>query len=131
MTQEKTITLEQAVKTNASFTQFVKENDEEVIQELLNGYTNRSAHIVLSQLTPSIDGLCNALGELSGNKKCYVFWFVNNEKENVMNLAKYLNDNFADGCGIFIIKPTLNGDKTEFKCILKPNKILFILNEQY
>lgn len=120
MTQ-KTITLTEAIKSNANFTQFIKENDEEVIQGLLSGYSSRSAHIVIPQMTPTTDGLCDALNSLKGKQKCYLFWFIQSEKEKIMQLGQYLNDNFSDGCGIFIIKPVLNGNKTEFKCLLKPN----------
>lgn len=116
---EKT-TLEQAVKSKDNFTKFIEENSEECIKTILKGCPQRNLHIVIPQMTPTADGLCNGLGAFNDNQKCYVFWFINNEKDEILKLAESLNTRFSKTCGIFILKPYLNEGKTEFKCLLKP-----------
>ena len=114
------ITLEQAVKSKDNFTQFIEENSDECIKAALKGYSQRELHIIIPQMTPTADGLCNGLGAFNDNQKCYVFWFINNEKDEILKLAESLNTRFSKICGIFIFKPCLNEGKTEFKCLLKP-----------
>ena len=78
-------------------------------------------HIVYPQLTQSSEGLINAAGELVDEQKAYIFWFIANEKEDLLKIAKTLNNFFDKNyCGIFVIKAFLNVDKIEFNCILKP-----------
>jgi hypothetical protein len=114
------ITLEEAVKSKDNFTKFIEENSDECIKTALKGYSQRELHIVIPQMTPTADGLCNGLGAFNDNQKCYVFWFINNEKDEILKLAESLNTRFSKICGIFIFKPCLNDGKTEFKCLLKP-----------
>ena len=114
------ITLEEAVKSKDNFSKFIDENSEECIKKALEGLQPRSLHIVIPQMTPSADGLCSGLGAFNDGQKCYVFWFINNEKEEMLKLAESLNKRFSKICGIFIFKPFLNDGKTEFKCLLKP-----------
>ena len=114
------ITLEEAVKSKDNFTKFIEENSEECIKQALKGMPSRSLHIVIPQMTPTADGLCNGLGAFNDNQKCYVFWFINNEKDEILKLAENLNTRFSKICGIFIFEPCLNDGKTEFKCIVKP-----------
>ena len=121
MTTKDTITLEEAIKSKDKFTQFVEEQNEKYINEVLQGYPERSLNIVLPQLTPNSEGLVEALKIIKANQKCYVFWFIVNEKENITKLSDFLNNNFVNGCGVFIFKAVLTDDKTAFKCILKPS----------
>lgn len=115
------ITLEEALKSKDNFSKFIDENSKECIKEALHDLPSRPLHIVIPQMTPSADGLCSGLGAFNDGQKCYVFWFINNEKEEMLKLAESLNNRFSEICGIFVFKPCLNGDKTEFKCLLKPN----------
>ena len=115
-----TITLEEAVKSKDKFSKFVKEQNEKYINEILQDYPERSLNIILPQLTPNSEGLVEALKVIKSNQKCYVFWFIVNEKESITTLSNFLNNNFVNGCGVFIFKADLNDEKIAFKCILKP-----------
>jgi hypothetical protein len=116
---EKT-TLEQAVKSKDNFTKFIEENSDECIKKALKGCPQRNLHIVIPQMTPTADGLLNGVAAFKDGQKCYVFWFILNEKEEIIQMAETLNTRFSKICGIFIFKPCLNEGKTEFKCLLKP-----------
>lgn len=114
------ITLAEAVKSKDNFTKFIEQNKEECIKQALKGLEYRPVQITIPQMTPSADGLCSGLGAFKDGQKCYVFWFINNEKEEMLELAENLNTRLSKICGIFIFKPCLNEGKTEFKCLLKP-----------
>jgi hypothetical protein len=114
------ITLEQAVKSKDNFTKFIEENSEECIKSALKGCPQRSLHIVIPQMTPTADGLLNGVAAFKDGQKCYVFWFILNEKEEIIQMAETLNTRFSKICGIYIFKPCLTDNKTEFKCLLKP-----------
>lgn len=119
-----TATLADVFKSRQSFSDYIETNSSEVISKLLQDYPNRSMHIVYPQLTQSSDGLINATGELIDEQKAYIFWFIANEKEDLLKIAKTLNNFFDKNyCGIFVIKASLNGDKIDFECLLKPELV--------
>ena len=116
-----TTTLADVFKSRQNFLDYIEANSSEIISQLLENYPKRSMHIVYPQLTQSSEGLINAAGELVDEQKAYIFWFIANEKEDLLKIAKTLNNFFDKNyCGIFVIKAFLNGDKIEFNCILKP-----------
>ena len=116
-----TTTLADVFKSRQNFLDYIEANSSEVISQLLENYPKRSMHIVYPQLTQSSEELINAAGELVDEQKAYIFWFIANEKEDLLKIAKTLNNFFDKNyCGIFVIKAFLNGDKIEFNCILKP-----------
>ena len=116
-----TTTLTDVFKSRQNFSDYIETNSSEVISQILENYPKRSMHIVYPQLTQSSEGLINAAGELVDEQKAYIFWFIANEKEDLLKIAKTLNNFFDKNyCGIFVIKAFLNGDKIEFNCILKP-----------
>ena len=116
-----TTTLTDVFKSRQNFSDYIETNSSEVISQILENYPKRSMHIVYPQLTQSSEGLINAAGELVEEQKAYIFWFIANEKEDLLKIAKTLNNFFDKNyCGIFVIKAFLNGDKIEFNCILKP-----------
>ena len=116
-----TTTLADVFKSRQNFLDYIEANSSEVISQLLENYPKRSMHIVYPQLTQSSEGLINAAGELVDEQKAYIFWFIANEKEDLLKIAKTLNNFFEKNyCGIFVIKTFLNVDKIEFNCILKP-----------
>ena len=116
-----TTTLADVFKSRQNFLDYIEANSSEVISQLLENYPKRSMHIVYPQLTQSSEGLINAAGELVDEQKAYIFWFIANEKEDLLKIAKTLNNFFDKNyCGIFVIKAFLNVDKIEFNCILKP-----------
>ncbi|HIZ28879.1 MAG TPA: DUF4268 domain-containing protein [Candidatus Adamsella sp.] len=115
------ITAQEVLKSRQNFSNYIEKYKDDVITELLKDYPNRGLHIICPQLTQNADGLIEAVGELRGNQKAYIFWFIANEKEDLINIAKTLNHCFNQNyCGLFVIKTILNGDKIEFKPILKP-----------
>ena len=116
-----TTTLTDVFKSRQNFSDYIETNSSEVISQILENYPKRSMHIVYPQLTQSSEGLINAAGELVDEQKAYIFWFIANEKEDLLKIAKTLNNFFDKNyCGIFVIKAFLNVDKIEFNCILKP-----------
>ena len=116
-----TTTLTDVFKSRQNFSDYIETNSSEVISQILENYPKRSMHIVYPQLTQSSEGLINAAGELVEEQKAYIFWFIANEKEDLLKIAKTLNNFFDKNyCGIFVIKAFLNVDKIEFNCILKP-----------
>ena len=116
-----TTTLTDVFKSRQNFSDYIETNSSEVISQILENYPKRSMHIVYPQLTQSSEGLINAAGELVEEQKAYIFWFIANEKEDLLKIAKTLNNFFDKNyCGIFVIKTFLNVDKIEFNCILKP-----------
>lgn len=116
-----TITAQEVLKSRQNFSNYIEKHKDKVIEELLKDYPNRGLHIICPQLTQNADGLMEAVSELRGNQKAYIFWFIVNEKEDLINIAKTLNHYFNQNyCGLFVIKTVLNGDKIEFKPILKP-----------
>lgn len=116
-----TITPIEVLKSRQNFTDYIEANADGVIGNLFKDYPKRPLHIVYPQLTQSSDGLMEAVRQLNGNLKAYIFWFIVNEKEDLKNISKNLNQFFDKNyCGIFIIKTVLNGDKIEFKPLLKP-----------
>ena len=116
-----TTTLADVFKSRQNFLDYIEANSSEIISQLLENYPKRSMHIVYPQLTQSSEGLINAAGKLVDEQKAYIFWFIANEKEDLLKIAKTLNNFFDKNyCGIFVIKAFLNVDKIEFNCILKP-----------
>lgn len=115
-----TITAQEVLKSRQNFSDYIEKHKDKTIEELLKDYPNRGLHIIRHQLTQNADGLIEAVGELKENQKAYIFWFIANEKEDLINIAKTLNNFNQNYCGIFVIKTVLNGDKIEFKPILKP-----------
>ena len=88
------ITAQEVLKSRQNFSNYIEKYKDDVITELLKDYPNRGLHIICPQLTQNADGLIEAVGELRGNQKAYIFWFIANEKEDLINIAKTLNHCF-------------------------------------
>ncbi len=117
------ITSMEILKSKQNFSDFIEAKSKSVIDDLLKDYPQRSVQIIIPQLTPNTDGLIDSLKQLSNSQKSYIFWFIANEREDLLNIAKNLNQIFINGCGIFIIKASLNDDKIDFECLLKPELV--------
>lgn len=115
-----TITPIEILKSKQNFSDFIEAESKPVIDNLLKDYPQRSVQIIIPQLTPNTEGLIDSLKQLSDSQKSYIFWFITNEREDLLNISKNLNQIFINGCGIFIIKAFLNDDKIDFECLLKP-----------
>ena len=102
-----TITPIEVLKSKQNFSDYIEQNADSVIQNLLKDYPTRQLQIIYPQLTQSSDGLIEIVSRLEGNQKAYIFWFIVNEKEDLKNIALKLN--------LFFDK-----DKIEFEPVLKP-----------
>jgi len=115
-----TLTPIEILKSRQNFADYIEAHSDEIISKFLEGYPNRVLNIVIPQLTPTQDGLMDAVRELNV-ENAYLFWFVTNEKENLTETASKLNGMFSKNYGIFIIKAyLLNDEKIDFECLLKP-----------
>ena len=120
-----TITATEVLKSRQNFSDYIEQNADTVIKNLLKDYPSRPLQIIYPQLTQSSDGLIEIVRQLEGNQKAYIFWFIVNEKEDLKNIALKLNLFFDKNyCGIFIIKAVLNEDKIEFEPVLKPELVV-------
>ena len=120
-----TITATEVLKSRQNFSDYIEQNADTVIKNLLKDYPPRPLQIIYPQLTQSSDGLIEIIRQLEGNQKAYIFWFIVNEKEDLKNIALKLNLFFDKNyCGIFIIKAVLNEDKIEFEPVLKPELVV-------
>lgn len=116
-----TITGVEVLKSRQNFSNYIEEHSHSVIEKLLKDYPKRPLHIIYPQLTQSSDGLLEAVSQLNGHLKAYIFWFIVNEKEDLKNITVNLNHYFDKNyCGIFLIKAVLNEDKIEFEPLLTP-----------
>lgn len=116
-----TITALEVLKSKQNFSNYIEQHSQDVIENLLKDYPARPLHIIYPQLTQSADGLMEAVSQLYGDQKAYIFWFIVNEKEDLKNIANNLNNYFDKNyCGIFLIKAILNDDNIEFEISLKP-----------
>ena len=98
-----TITPIEVLKSKQNFSDYIEQNADSVIQNLLKDYPTRQLQIIYPQLTQSSDGLIEIVSRLEGNQKGYIFWFIVNEKEDLKNIALKLNLFFDKNyCGIFI-----------------------------
>lgn len=114
------ITPIEILKSKQKFSDFIEEKSQYVIDDLLKDCPHRGVQIVIPQLTPNTEGLIDSLKQLSSSQRSYIFWFIANEREDLLITLKNLNQIFVNGCGIFVIKTFLNEDKLDFECILKP-----------
>lgn len=116
-----TITPIEVLKSRQNFSNYIEQHSQDVIKNLLKEHPKRPLHIIYPQLTQSSDGLLEAVSQLNGKLKAYIFWFIVNEKEDLknitVNLNHYLDKNY---CGIFLIKAVLNDDKIDFEALLTP-----------
>ena len=115
-----TITPIEVLKSKQNFADYINANSDDYINELLKDYPNRFTKKKIAQLTPSNDGLLDAVMDLNGESNAYLFWFIVNEKEYLTQASILLNQMFSKNYGIFIIKAFLNEDKIDFECLLKP-----------
>lgn len=86
-----TITATEVLKSRQNFSDYIEQNADTVIKNLLKDYPPRPLQIIYPQLTQSSDGLIEIIRQLEGNQKAYIFWFIVNEKEDLKNIALKLN----------------------------------------
>ena len=124
MTQEiENITAEQAFKSNANFEKYLEFNPPEVMTSTLDEFNSMGAdlHVIRYELTQKIESLSGALNQIARKESptpSFIIWIFANEKEEVMELTRYIKQ--SESLGIFVFKASLNGDKMDVKCLLKP-----------
>ncbi|MCD7780101.1 MAG: DUF4268 domain-containing protein [Candidatus Gastranaerophilales bacterium] len=111
---------DEILKSRQNFSDYIEANSEKIISQITRDYPKHALNVVTAQLTQNDEGLINAVENFTNVQSGYIFWFVVNEKERLVNIARTLNKNFSKNYGIFIIKTFLNEDKIDFECILKP-----------
>jgi len=114
-TEVATLTAEQILKTRQTFSDYVETHHDEISEEIAKDYPEAAFHTAFAQLTQNFEGF-KKFAELSPVNQ-YVFWYITNEQQEVMQAIEVLNQM---GCGIFVIKGVLNEDKVEFIPVLKP-----------
>ncbi len=120
-----TITLEDAFKSKAKFSEYFEKNTPEEITSTLAQYPKSEGKVIVqaAELTQNIETFVNIIGsDIVQNlpKAPYFVWTVTNPKESIMNTLKTINEHSTKGFGIFVFKATLNEDKMDIECILKP-----------
>jgi len=116
-TETTTLTAEQILKSKQAFNDYVELHHEKVSAEAAKGYPPAYIHLNLSQLTQA--GSVEIFSGFAHTGQ-YIFWYVVNEKEEILKSLAFLNSQFKKGTGIFVLKAVLNGDKIEFNTILAP-----------
>lgn len=117
------ITAAEAFKSKANFDEFLSNAERPEIKGILEEYPENSVVVEITDLTQNIETLLHAINEFHDINP-YIIWTVATPKNNLLQTAKFFNRTRIRNVGIFVFQAILNNDKMEFKCILKPNKIL-------
>lgn len=125
MTEQTQITAEMALKSRKNFEEFMANYTPPKVTQLLADYPKADGAIIakIVDLTQSTDTLLNALAELQNIKNnLFITWYVTSEKEHLLKASQAFNNlSSKNNCGIFVFKTSLNGDKMDFECLIKPN----------
>lgn len=124
-TETLSLTAEQAFKSRKNFEDFVKDCDKGDIIRTLADYPQADGKVIatVAELTQSSDTFATTLAEIKNYKQPpFVVWVVANEKENLLHCVDSLNKFLVKGCGIFVFKASLNGNKMAFESLIMPHK---------
>ena len=124
-TETLSLVAEQAFKSRKNFEDFVKDCDKSDIIRTLADYSQADGKVIatVAELTQSSETFVTTLSEVQKYKQPpFIVWVVANEKENLLRCVDNLNKLLVKGCGIFVFKAYLNGDKMEFKSLVQPTK---------
>jgi hypothetical protein len=117
-TETTTLTAEQILKNRQAFSDYIQTHYNDIIEGIdLKGHSPLERSY-LTQLTQNIEGF-NCFANLPPMGQ-YVFWYIVNEREEVMNTISVLNAMCANGSGIFVIKAGLEDDNIVFNTVLAP-----------
>lgn len=125
----KIINLQDAFKSKNAFSELMSSVSIPQIDSIVAPYPkcNGKTIITIAELTQNIETLLNILGDTTIRElpsSPYLIWIVTNEKEKIMNLLKTINLHANNDFGIFVFKASLNGDKMDLECILKPQLVI-------
>ena len=124
-TETLSLTAEQSFKSRKNFEDFVKDCDKGDIIRTLADYPQSDGKVIVTvaELTQSADTLISTLAEIQRYKQPpFIVWVMANEKENLVQSIKSLNSFLIKGCGIFLFKAHLNGNKMAFESLIQPHK---------
>ncbi len=124
-----TIKLQEAFKNRNAFSELMSTLNPPEISTILEPYTKQNAKTIIkiAELTQNIDTVVNVLGDSAIRElpqSPYLVWIITNEKQKIMDLMQTINQHANNGFGIFVFKASLNGDKIDFKCLLKPQLVV-------
>lgn len=125
MTETLSLTAEQAFKSRKNFEDFVKDCDKGDIIRTMANYPQADGKVIITiaDLTQNPETFVRALTAFpSLRQPPFIVWIVANEKENLAQYVKSLNSFLVKGCGIFLFKAYLNGNKMAFETLVQPHK---------
>lgn len=125
MTEALSLTAEQAFKSRKNFEDFIKDCDKCEIIRTMADYPQADGKVIITiaDLTQNSETLVSALTAFPNLKQPpFIVWVVANEKENLVQSIKSLNSFLVKGCGIFLFKAYLNGNKMAFETLVQPLK---------
>ena len=110
--------LQDAFKSKKNFEDYLSQNVPQEITLTLSDYPKAENHKIalIAELTQNIDTILDVLGNENFNPKEFLVWVVTSPKEKIINSLKVMNNSL----NLFIFKASLNGDKIDFECLLKP-----------
>lgn len=124
MTEQK-ITPHDPLKSRSNFENYMAKNVPTIITSTLANYvTSKQKTIIhITELTQNFESFLNIFDDeklYNVFNKSFIVWTVTNEKEKIIKLLEKINQTSCNGFGIFVFKASLNNEKLEFNCILKP-----------
>ncbi len=122
---ESQVAAQTALKSKKNFEEYVQANSSRVVDALLGSGIKDRVITIKAELTQSQEGLCALLHNTPINLDVsnHLFWFIVNEKEELVHSVKFLNSKFRKGFGIYLIKAVQNEDKIDFEILLQPEII--------
>ncbi len=112
-----------AFKSKKNFEEFMANHNPPEIVSVLAEYqkANGKTIVTVADLTQNSETIINAFNEIKNlPQPPFIVWIVANERENLIAAAEALNKFSNKDFGVFIFKASLNTNKIEFKCLLKP-----------
>ncbi len=115
-----TTELENIFKSKANFEECMVNSPIAVsIAEIMQNYPKKPTTRI-ADLTQNLETLLNITGQKSCELNQYLVWIVQNERERIMNTLSLFNNSSNGKFEIFVFKASLNGNKIDFECLLKP-----------
>lgn len=115
---------EEIFKSRANFESYMLEQPMPAeICETMQGYQKKDVGRI-AELTQNFQTFLNKVGDGNFNPKQYLVWIVTNPKEEIVNTMRVINQSSTNGLEIFIFKASLNEDKIDFECVLKPELVV-------
>ena len=122
-----TITAQDAFKSKQNFSEFMSDTPAFIVSTLAE-YPKADGKVIIefAELTQNFESFGRILSDpqlVNIQKPPFIVWTVANPKEEVLKQIELINKYSISDFGVFVFKADLNGDKMEFKCLLKPEII--------